>query len=174
MPNRLGGKKFKRGKKFSKFNSKQTREMVYKETDQEYCRIERNLGERRFEILCADGVTRLAHVPGCFHKRLWFNVGDYALVSKRSFEPDKCDFCYKYFPGEVEQLRAENRLGRLTKDDNSNDMEEDHEFDDLIDGVDDSKTAGFFTKTEDDDFFTKTEEDDFFTKTKDDMNIDDL
>lgn len=161
MPNRFGGKKFKRGKKFSKFNTKQTREMVYKEPNQEYCRIERNLGGRRFEILCADGVTRLAHVPGSFYKRLWFNVGDYALVSRRSFEPDKCDFCHKYFPGEVEQLRAENRLGRLNKDDNPNNMEEDHEFDELTNSVDDSETVAFFTKTEEDgdDFFTKTEED---------------
>ena len=95
MPNNRGGKKFKRGKKFSNF-SRQTRELVYKQNDQEYARLDRNLGERRFEIMCSDGIQRIAHVPGSFAKRLWFNVGDYALVSMRSFEPNKCDILYKY------------------------------------------------------------------------------
>jgi translation initiation factor 1A len=96
MPNNRGGKKFKRGKKFSKFATKQTREIIYKTEGQEYARLERNLGDHRFEILCADGVLRIAHIPGSFRKRLWFHVGDYALVSMRSFQENKCDLCYKY------------------------------------------------------------------------------
>ena len=123
MPNNRGGKKFKRGKKFSNF-TKQTRELVYKQTDQEYARLDRNLGERRFEIMCSDGVQRIAHVPGSFAKRLWFNAGDYALVSMRSFEPNKCDILYKYNSNEIEQLRSENKLGCL-RDDGLNDENED-------------------------------------------------
>jgi len=164
MPNRLGGKKFKRGKKFSKFDSKQTREMVYKGENQEYCRCEQALGERRFKILCADGETRIAHIPGSFYKRVRFNVGDYALVSMRPFQLEKCDFCYKYNPSEVEQLRCENRLGRLNKDED--DLVEDTEFDDLIHGVSDEKDD-FFKKanSDDDDFFKKADsnEEDIFT-----------
>lgn len=174
MPNNRGGKKFKRGKKFSNF-SRQTRELVYKQNDQEYARLDRNLGERRFEIMCSDGIQRIAHVPGSFAKRLWFNVGDYALVSMRSFEPNKCDILYKYNINEIEQLRCENKLGYLKNDGTSN--EEDHEFDEIL-GKGEEQNNDFFTKNEgaenendNDDFFTKDVEnesesanDDFFTK----------
>ena len=155
MPNNRGGKKFKRGKKFSNFGSKQTRELVYKQNEQEYARLDRNLGERRFEITCSDGVQRIGHVPGSFAKRLWFNVGDYALVSMRSFEPNKCDFLYKYNTNEIQQLRSENKLGSL-RDDGEHDENEDHEFDEIIG-----------ENTRQDDFFAKEAEegnDDFFTK----------
>jgi len=176
MPNNRGGKKFKRGKKFSNF-TKQTRELVYKQTDQEYARLDRNLGERRFEIMCSDGVQRIAHVPGSFAKRLWFNAGDYALVSMRSFEPNKCDILYKYNSNEIEQLRSENKLGCL-RDDGLNDENEDHEFDEFLGKEAESGQDDFFTKISEndkDDFFTKEAEsgqDDFFTKTSEKDNDD--
>lgn len=167
MPNNRGGKKFKRGKKFSNFNSRQTRELVYKQSDQEYARLDRNLGERRFEIMCSDGIQRIAHVPGSFAKRLWFNVGDYVLVSMRSFEPNKCDILYKYNSNEIEQLRSENKLGSLGNDGTN----EDHEFDEFLGKETESGQDNFFTKESDDsgdDFFIKEVDDgneDFFTKT---------
>ncbi len=180
MPNRLGGKKFKRGKKFSKFASKQTREIIYKNPNdnQEYARLEKNLGHHRFEILCADGEKSIAHIPGSFHKRVWCSVGDYVLVSKRAFQLDKCDILYKYFPAEVEQLRLENRLGRLNDEDPTSNEVHDSEFDHLIDPSSTVKNGLEEMTAEEDDFFTKVSDDanndDFFTKVGDDANNEDF
>ena len=51
----------------------------------------------------------------------------------RSFQENKCDLCYKYNLTEIEQLRSENRLGRLNHDDSTENDLHDPEFEELID-----------------------------------------
>jgi translation initiation factor 1A len=104
--NRKGGKKFKRNKKFSL--GMKHREMVYKQSDQLYAILEENKGNLRFNCVCDDNKPRFAHVPGSFHKRVWFRKDDVVLVSVREFQPDKCDILYKYNQSEIEILKSQN------------------------------------------------------------------
>lgn len=104
--NSKGGKKFKRTKKFS--IGMKHREMVYKQSDQFYAILEENKGNMRFNCVCDDNKPRFAHVPGTFHKRVWFRKDDVVLVSVREFQPEKCDILYKYNQSEIEILKSQN------------------------------------------------------------------
>lgn len=116
--NIFGGKNAKkRAKKFVN-NRNATRQLEKKKEGQEYALLTKKLGDCRFECLCSDGVPRVAHVPGKFRKRWWFQLDEHVLVSIRfGIDPSKCDILYKYNPGEVEQLRNEGLLTKIVTDD---------------------------------------------------------
>ena len=76
-----GNKNRRRGRKFSK---PQSRELILKQSGQEYGRLEKNLGNHHFECLCADGIVRRANIPGSFQKRYWMRVK--AFWKKSSIE----------------------------------------------------------------------------------------
>lgn len=109
-----GNKNRRRGRKFSKPLS---RELLLKQSGQEYGRLEKNLGNHHFECLCADGIVRRANIPGSFQKRYWMRVQDYVLVSIRiGLNPNDCDILYRYNPNEVNQLQERGLLDKITTD----------------------------------------------------------
>jgi translation initiation factor 1A len=128
--NIFGGKNAKkRAKKFVN-NRNTTRQLEKKIQGQEYALLTKKLGDCRFDCLCSDGVIRVAHVPGKFRKRWWFQVQEYVLVSIRfGIDPSKCDILHKYNQGEVEQLRNEGLLIKIIND-NDVDLEEIEEEED--------------------------------------------
>lgn len=100
-----GGKNFKKQKKES--NSKQARELIYREDEQAYARIIKPLGDSRFECECFDlNENLIGHVRGAFKKRVWMNVGDIILVSYRNFDKERCDIIHKYTIDEAHTLKA--------------------------------------------------------------------
>jgi translation initiation factor 1A len=100
-----GGKNFKKQKKDS--NSKQARELIYKEDEQAYARIIKPLGDSRFECECFElNENLIGLVRGAFKKRVWMNVGDIILVSFRNFDKERCDIIHKYTPDEAHTLKA--------------------------------------------------------------------
>ena len=115
--NTKGGKGHKRrGRKFLKPNH---RELILKDRHQEYGKLVAAKGDCRFECLCSDGKTRIAHVPGSFRNRIWCRVDDYVLVSIRiGLSTEDCDICYKYNFNEVKQLEEKELIKNLAdKDD---------------------------------------------------------
>lgn len=118
VKNIFGGKNAKkRAKKFVN-NRNASRQLEKKQEDQEYALLTKKFGDCRFECICSDGITRVAHVPGKFRNRWRFLIDDYVLVSIRiGIEPIKCDILHKYNPGEVEQLRNEGLLKKINTDD---------------------------------------------------------
>jgi len=117
MTNKVGGKKKKRSAK-SSFQSFK-REMVYKDStmDQEYGFVEKNMGDMRCSVILPDKSSILCKICGTFKRRIWINVGDIVLISRRSFE-NKGDIIYKYTPEEAEHLRL---IGQLPIGDEHND-----------------------------------------------------
>jgi len=103
MVTKFGGKKKKRSanSSFHKFK----RDMVYKNSDQEYGFVEKLLGDMRCNVVLSDKSVKICRICGSFKRRVWINVGDIVLISIRTFE-DKGDIIYKYNADEVEHLKA--------------------------------------------------------------------
>ena len=110
MPNKKGGKKFKKGKKQS-FHDKK---LIYKDPkeDQEYGKVTRPMGNGRFEIECFDGKTRMGILAGNMRKKIWVNKDDIVLFSKWEFTTDdaKCSIVHKYDQDEVKKLQREGEF----------------------------------------------------------------
>ena len=100
-----GGKNFKKQKK----GGSRERELLFREDDQEYARIIKLLGDGRFEcqIFNSNKETNvIGKICGSMRKRVWVNIGDVVLVSKRSFDSSSCDIIHKYTPDEASNLRS--------------------------------------------------------------------
>ena len=103
--NTKGGKSFKKQKK----SPSRERELLFREEEQEYARIIKQFGDGRFEcqIFNTDTETTvIGKICGSMRKRVWINVGDVVLVSKRSFDSFSCDIIYKYTHDEALYLRS--------------------------------------------------------------------
>lgn len=103
--NTKGGKNFKKQKN----GPSRQRELLFREDDQEYARIIKQLGDGRFEcqIFNSDKeINVIGKICGSMRKRVWVNIGDVVMVSKRSFDSFSCDIIHKYTPEEATNLRS--------------------------------------------------------------------
>ena len=101
----MGGRKKKRSARFAQ-DHKSKREMIYRQSEQEYGFVEQLLGDMRCLVFCSDRQARVCHIRGRFRRRVWINLGDVVLVSVREFEKDRGDIIYKYNMEEVEHLKS--------------------------------------------------------------------
>lgn len=103
--NTKGGKNYKKQKK----NPLKERELIFREQEQAYARVIRQLGDGRFEcqILNTDKQKNLiGKICGSMRRRVWINDGDIILVSSRDFDSTSCDIIHKYTPEEASSLKA--------------------------------------------------------------------
>ena len=54
------------------------------------------LGGRRVRVVCADGETRLARIPGKMRRRQWVREGDLIVVQPWDFQDSKADVKKRY------------------------------------------------------------------------------
>ena len=54
------------------------------------------LGGRRVRVVCADGETRLARIPGKMRRRQWVREGDLIIVQPWDFQDAKADVKKRY------------------------------------------------------------------------------
>ena len=75
MPNSKGGKGYKKG---GKKNTSYQRQLIYKDPkeSQEYAKVKKVNGNRRFSLTCFDGIDRLGICAGNIKKRVWINLGE--------------------------------------------------------------------------------------------------
>ncbi|MBA88902.1 MAG: translation initiation factor eIF-1A [Euryarchaeota archaeon] len=57
---------------------------------------EQILGGRRVNVLCADGDTRMARIPGKMRRRQWVREGDLIIVWPWDFQDSKADVKHRY------------------------------------------------------------------------------
>lgn len=94
MPKRnlAGGKAFKKGRKVRDDDPEAGPvKFVGRDTDQDYARIVRTLGNRRMACLCNDGAERICKIRGtlCWGPRkVRMEVGDIIIYSLREFDSD--------------------------------------------------------------------------------------
>tara|TARA_B000000565_G_scaffold108654_2_gene81451 strand:+ start:3218 stop:3634 length:417 start_codon:yes stop_codon:yes gene_type:complete len=131
-----GGKNFKKAKNYEIVDKRQ---IIYKTEGQEYALITKMLGNGRCECKCYDGRTRLGHIRGKMHKRVWICIGDIVLVSLRDYQDDKADIIHKYTSEETKTLISYNEITGNIKiddedcinDDNASNASCEIDFDDI-------------------------------------------
>jgi translation initiation factor 1A len=87
-----------------------TRELLFKEDEQEYAEVLRPFGCNRFSLRCFDGLDRQGLIRGRMNKKCFIRTGDIVLVSVRPFEDKIADIIHKFGDDEVRSLRALREL----------------------------------------------------------------
>ena len=125
------------------------------------------LGGRRVSVLCEDGETRLARIPGKMRRRQWVRDGDLIIVWPWDFQDSKADVKHRYTKTQAMYL---SRKGVLPKEldffgMNTVTDDDDDEFSDtfgVVDEPEEETTDGVFDDDgdDDDDLFGSADDDD--------------
>ncbi len=107
--------------------------MPNRKINEMFALAEQILGGRRVSILCEDGETRLARIPGKMRRRQWVREGDLIIVWPWDFQDAKADVKHRYTKTQAMYL---SRKGILPDDVDVFGMnvthDEDDEHDDLF------------------------------------------
>lgn len=123
------GGKNQRRKKNSGFDER-VRELQFKDEDQEYGIITKLLGDCRCEcLITGTSNTVRGDIRGKMRGKVYINIGDHILMSKRDWDPTVYDIIHKYTQSEIDKLKINGEIDGLS---NSSD-------DELFDGFDISK-----------------------------------
>lgn len=134
------------------------------------------LGGRRVSVLCEDGETRLARIPGKMRRRQWVREGDLIIVWPWDFQDSKADVKHRYTKTQSMYLSRKGVLPddvdvfgmNVTHDDDDehDDIfgvveEETDDVDDMFGSDDDDDVEDMFSSDDDD------EVDDMFSSSGD-------
>jgi translation initiation factor 1A len=62
------------------------------------------LGASHIKVMCSDGKSRMARIPGKLRKRMWIKEGDLVIIKPWDFQDDKSDVVWRYTKTEAGQL----------------------------------------------------------------------
>ena len=113
--NKFGGNKAKRKKNT---DSEKSTQLIYKQEGQNYGRIDRVLGNKRFEVVLPDGTKKLGIVAGSLRKRIWINKDDIVLLDLWDFQDEKCSISHKYSEENISELITSNEITEKFKNEN--------------------------------------------------------
>ena len=145
--------------------------MPNKKVNEMFALASQILGGRRVTVLCEDGETRMARIPGKMRRRQWVREGDLIIVWPWDFQDSKADVKHRYTKTQAMYL---SRKGVLPDDVDMFGMgvslDDDGEHDDLFasGAVEDEPQP---TEDDGDDLFGDDDGDDLFA---DDDDSDDL
>lgn len=71
------------------------------------------LGGRRLRVVCADGKTRLARIPGKMRRREWVSQGDLIILMPWDFQDEKADVKYRYSKTQALYLSRKQALPEI-------------------------------------------------------------
>lgn len=105
MPNNIGGKGFKKGKKKGN-NFREEKELILKDPkeNENYGLVKGAKGNGRFDIETPDGNVIMGVLAGKHRRRMWINSGDIVLVGIWDFQEEKCSILHKYSEDHVQKL----------------------------------------------------------------------
>lgn len=105
MPNNIGGKGFKKGKKKGN-NFREQKELILRDPkeNENYGLVKGAKGNGRFDIETPDGTTKMGILAGKHRKRMWINAGDIVLLGVWEFQEGKCSILHKYSEDHVQKL----------------------------------------------------------------------
>ena len=145
--------------------------MPNKRVNEMFALAQQLLGGRRVTVLCEDGETRMARIPGKMRRRQWVREGDLIIVWPWDFQDSKADVKHRYTKTQAMYLSIK---GVLPDDVDMFGMgasvDEDSEHDDLFafgdEGDDDVDAAA--VEESDDLFDDDGDDDDLFADDGDD------
>ena len=73
---------------------------------------EQLLGASRIKVICEDGKSRIARIPGKIRKRMWIREGDLLIIRPWSFQDEKADVIFRYTKTQASHL---SRKGLIPK-----------------------------------------------------------
>ena len=140
--------------------------MPNRKINEMFALAEQSLGGRRVTILCEDGETRLARIPGKMRRRQWVREGDLIIVWPWDFQDAKADVKHRYTKTQAMYL---SRKGVLPDDVDVFGMNVTHDDDDEHDDLFGTIDVG----SDDDDLFGEADspdddDDDLFGDSEDD------
>ena len=147
--------------------------MPNKKVNEMFALASQILGGRRVTVLCEDGETRMARIPGKMRRRQWVREGDLIIVWPWDFQDSKADVKHRYTKTQAMYL---SRKGVLPDDVDMFGMgvslDDDGEHDDLFasGAVEDEPQA---TEDDGDDLFADDGDDLFADDGEDDLFADD-
>ena len=145
--------------------------MPNKKVNEMFALASQILGGRRVTVLCEDGESRMARIPGKMRRRQWVREGDLIIVWPWDFQDSKADVKHRYTKTQAMYL---SRKGVLPDDVDMFGMgasvDDDGEHDDLFATGPVSDDAP--EETEDDDLFADDGDDDLFADDGDDATAD--
>jgi translation initiation factor 1A len=140
--------------------------MPNKRVNEMFALAEQILGGRRVTVLCADGETRMARIPGKMRRRQWVRDGDLIIVWPWDFQDAKADVKHRYTKTQAMYL---SRKGVLPPDVDifgmNTAVDEDDEHDDLFGTMDDDEEDDLFGAADESE---GDDEDDLFGEDDDD------
>ena len=145
--------------------------MPNKKVNEMFALASQILGGRRVTVLCEDGETRMARIPGKMRRRQWVREGDLIIVWPWDFQDSKADVKHRYTKTQAMYL---SRKGVLPDDVDMFGMganvDDDGEHDDLFaSGSMDEEEAATEDDVDDaDDLFADDDDDDLFADDGDD------
>jgi translation initiation factor 1A len=116
--NKKMANKNKEHKKKKGAGEEKKEETLFRDEDQEYGQIQKILGERRAEVLCFDGLTRICKFRKSKRKKKQ-TEGIIVLISLRDFCDKKADIIHVYDSKDVKILEEKVEIPRLNKDEKS-------------------------------------------------------
>ena len=136
--------------------------MPNKKVNEMFALAQQILGGRRVTVLCADGETRMARIPGKMRRRQWVREGDLIIVWPWDFQDSKADVKHRYTKTQAMYL---SRKGVLPDDVDMFGMgvsfDDDGEHDDLFSSGDVSQEAPEVDEpAEEEDLFADDADDD--------------
>ena len=148
--------------------------MPNKKVNEMFALAQQILGGRRVTVLCADGETRMARIPGKMRRRQWVREGDLIIVWPWDFQDSKADVKHRYTKTQAMYL---SRKGVLPDDVDMFGMgvsfDDDGEHDDLFSSGDVSQEAPEGDEpAEEEDLFADDDSDDLFADDADDDSDD--
>ena len=145
--------------------------MPNKKVNEMFALADQILGGRRVSVLCADGETRMARIPGKMRRRQWVREGDLIIVWPWDFQDAKADVKHRYSKTQSMYLSRKGVLpesvdmfGMNTRQD------DDDEFDDLFGNTSDDEEDDMF----EDDVAEESVADEAEEMSEDDDETDDL
>ena len=142
--------------------------MPNKKVNEMFALAEQILGGRRVTVLCADGETRMARIPGKMRRRQWVREGDLIIVWPWDFQDAKADVKHRYTKTQAMYL---SRKGVLPPDVDifgmNTTVDDDDEHDDLFGSMDDDEEDELFGSADEPEAADE-DEDDLFADDDDD------
>lgn len=124
------------------------------------------LGGRRVTVLCADGETRMARIPGKMRRRQWVREGDLIIVWPWDFQDSKADVKHRYTKTQAMYLSRKQVLPEVVDMFGMNSRVDDDDIGDDLFGLSDAPEEAEIV--DDDDV------DDMFGSDDDDDDVDDM
>jgi len=84
-----------------------------KHNNEMFALAERLVGGSRMNVICADGKSRLARIPGRMKRRMKVKAGDLLIIQPWEIQDEKADVVYRYFKTQSSILSRRNLIPEI-------------------------------------------------------------